>query len=419
MTEGDNICRRTCNPDYIVDAICKRDRVANLGVACQEEKVSKQGFRVMDSDLHVLEPGDMYQKYLEGSFRDRAPVKTRPHVAALEKWEVEGRVLPYWIDNQQAMEANASLQQEKEQTPLQAKAYKNNFDAVTTLEAMDLEGVDVAILYRTIGGIIAQAMDTLDADFSAALCRAYNNWLSDYCSQDRSRLKGAGLVSLQNIEAAVSEVGRMVNDLGFVGVSVHPDPAKGRFLYDPEVDPLWKEIESQGLAVGIHGTSTGPAEDDLTRKFLDHPAGRVVQRTLVFPWQLMSSMSGVLVSGVIQRFPDIRIAFLEGNCGWLPWMMYRLDEQWEKHGSMIIDYKPSEYFLSNCYISVDVDEELVADVIQHYGDDNIVLSTDYPHYDSAFPEAINTFLGMNLSETAKRKILWDNCERFYGDKISR
>ena len=68
---------------------------------------------------------------------------------------------------------------------------------------------------------------------------------------------------------------------------------------------------------------------------------------------------------------------------------------------------------------MDVDEELVADVIQHYGDDNIVLSTDYPHYDSAFPEAINTFLGMDLSETAKRKILWDNCERFYGDKISR
>ncbi len=380
--------------------------------------MGKQGFRIMDSDLHVLEPGDMYQKYLEEPFRDRAPVKTRPHVAALEKWEVEGRVAPYWIDNQQTMEANAPLQTEKEQTPLQAKAFERNFDAPTTLEAMDLEGVDVAILYRTIGGIIAQAMDSLEPEFSAALCRAYNNWLADYCREDAKRLKGAGLVSLQDIEAAVSEVGRMISELGFVGVSVHPDPAKGRFLYDPEVDPLWREIEAQELAVGIHGTSTALAEDDLTRKFLHHPAGRVVQRTLVFPWQLMSAMSGVLASGVIQRFPRLRIAFLEGNCGWLPWLMYRLDEQWEKHGAMILSKKPSEYFLSNCYISVDVDEELVGDVIRHYGDENIVLSTDYPHYDSTFPEAINTFLGLDLPEDSKRKILWDNCERFYGGHIS-
>jgi predicted TIM-barrel fold metal-dependent hydrolase len=257
-------------------------------------------------------------------------------------------------------------------------------------------------------------MDSLDSDFSAALCRAYNNWLADYCKIAPARLKGVALVSLQDIDQAVAEVRRAVAELGVVGISIHPDPAKARLLYDREVDPLWAEIERLNVAVGIHGTSTGMAEDDMARKFLHHPAGRVVQRSLVFPFQQMSAMAGILASGVCQRFPSLRIAFLEGNCSWLPWFLFRLDEQWEKHGALVLNRPPSEYFKLNCYISVDVDEYLVEDVIHRLGDDNLILSTDYPHYDSSFPEAIDTFLKLNLPDETRRKILWGNCARLYG-----
>ena len=380
--------------------------------------MTKQGFRIMDSDLHVIEPEDMYQRYLEEPFKARAPRKVRSHIGALEKWEVDGHSAPYWIDNPSIMEANAPQAANRERTAPQTKAYAQNFDAASTLEAMDIEGVDVAVLYRSIGGLIGQAMDILEPDFSVALCRAYNNWLADYCQKDPSRLRGAGLVSLQDIDAAVREVRRIVAELGLVGVSIHPDPANGRLLYDPDVDPLWQEIQSLDVAVGIHGTSTAPAKDDLTRKFVHHPAGRIVQRTLCFPWQLMNSMAGILASGVVHRFPDLRIAFLEGNCSWLPWMLYRLDEQWEMHGAAILTQKPSDYFQSNCYISVDVDEYLVNDVIARLGDDNIVFSTDYPHYDSSFPEAINTFLALDVPQESKHKILWDNCARYYGKGVA-
>lgn len=379
--------------------------------------MTKQGFRIMDSDLHVIEPETMYQDYLEAPFKERAPKKIRSHIGALEKWEVDGHHAPYWIDNASIMEANAP-QAATRQTKEQTKAYSQNFDASSTLDAMDIEGVDVAVLYRSIGGIIGQAMDVLEPSFSAALCRAYNNWLSDYCQENTSRLKGAGLISLQDIGEAVAEVRHIVKDAGLVGVSIHPDPANGRLLYDSDVDPLWQEIQSLDVAVGIHGTSTAPAKDDLTRKFVHHPAGRIVQRTLCFPWQLMNSMAGVLASGVVQRFPDLRIAFLEGNCSWLPWMLYRLDEQWEMHGAPTLTQKPSDYFRSNCYISVDVDEYLVNDVIARVGDDNLVFSTDYPHYDSAFPEAINTFLKLDVPEQSKHKILWDNCAKYYGKSVA-
>ncbi|MBM3925443.1 MAG: hypothetical protein FJ320_05560 [SAR202 cluster bacterium] len=76
--------------------------------------------------------------------------------------------------------------------------------------------------------------------------------------------------------------------------------------------------------------------------------------------------------------------------------------------------RPSEYFLSQCYISVDPDEELVKHVVGELGDSNIVFSTDFPHHDSAYPHAVDTFLSTDaLSLESKRKILWDNCRRLY------
>jgi uncharacterized protein len=77
--------------------------------------------------------------------------------------------------------------------------------------------------------------------------------------------------------------------------------------------------------------------------------------------------------------------------------------------------RPSEYFRRNCWVSVDPDEDVVRHALPSMGDDNIVISTDWPHDDSAYPRAVETFLGLEgVSETTKRKILWDNCARLYG-----
>jgi predicted TIM-barrel fold metal-dependent hydrolase len=77
--------------------------------------------------------------------------------------------------------------------------------------------------------------------------------------------------------------------------------------------------------------------------------------------------------------------------------------------------KPSDYFLQQCFISVDPDEYLVTDVIKRIGDENIVISTDYPHIDAHFPHALDEFLAIEgLSDVSRRKILWDNSARLYG-----
>jgi len=128
-----------------------------------------------------------------------------------------------------------------------------------------------------------------------------------------------------------------------------------------------------------------------------------------------------LFCGVLERFPRLRVAFLEGNCSWLPWWLYRMDEMWEKCGRAeegeILTLEPHEYFLRQCYASVDVDEAPVRHVIEEYGDDNLVFSTDFPHIDGAFPHAVEGFLELDIPEASKRKILWDNCARFYGVRV--
>src|SRR6266852_7362137 len=97
---------------------------------------------------------------------------------------------------------------------------------------------------------------------------------------------------------------------------------------------------------------------------------------------------------------------------------YRLDERSELRKEFArepLSLKPSEYFLRQCFISVDVDEDIVADVIRRIGDDNIVISTDYPHADSHWPHAIDSFMAIDgINSNSRRKILWENCARLYG-----
>ena len=374
----------------------------------------KQGYRILDSDLHVIEPGDLFENYLEDPFRSRMPRVAKSELTGFDTWIIDGnRTFPPWIDWPGFVAANDRLRERKQATPEQVRAFEHGFDAPTTLEAMDIEGVDVAALFRTEGGTWVIGADDLDPDYAAALCRAYNNWLHAYCQTDPARLKGIALLPLQAIDLAVEEARRAVEELGFVGVTVHSEPVDGRLLYDPEVEPLWTEIERLGTAVCLHGTSTAPGREDMSHKYMSHPAGRTLTHALSFPTQMIAAMSGIILSGVLARHPGLRVALLEANCSWLPWLLYRLDDQQQKYTDSPLPLAPSEYFMRQCFISMEVDESLAAGVIDQLGNDHLVVSTDYPHPDSAFPHAIDEFLGLDLSDDSRRKVLWDNCAKLY------
>jgi uncharacterized protein len=272
-------------------------------------------------------------------------------------------------------------------------------------------------VYRTFAHMVV-SIDALQPDYATAYCAAFNDWLADYCRADPRRLKPAAIISLHDPELAAAEARRAVEQKGHVAVVLLPMPVQERYVNAPECDVLWREISRLGVPLALHGTSGGASKDYVSNRFRGHPNFRTLNHAASFPLELMLAMGAILVGGVLEKFPTLRVGFLEGNCGWLPWWLHRLDDQWKKYGggeSVQLSVPPSEYFRRQCFIGTDVDEALLPVVIDAIGDDNIVMSVDYPHADGPFPHGLETFLELpGVSTDSKRKIMWDNCVRLYG-----
>ena len=378
----------------------------------------KNGFRIMDSDLHVMEPADLYERYLDEKYRARAPKYMGKSRADLNWWQVDGHTVPPFANSEAVVGPQRYLHSKSEDLYQEARA--SGYSAETHLKAMDVEGVDVAILYRSVAHPLV-AIDALEPAFADALCRAFNSWLADYVKADPERLKGAAILSLHDPELAAAEARRAVEELGFVAVVLLPTPLNGRNLNASENDVLWAEVQRLDVPVGFHPTSIGSFREYVSNRFLNHPNFRTLNHAASFPLELMLCLGTMTVGGVLPRFPRLRIALLEGTCGWLPWWLHRLDDQWQKYGggeAIKLDALPSEYFRRQCYIAADVDEELLRVVVDEVGDDNIVVSTDYPHQDGAYPHAIDEFLAIpGVADESRRKILWDNCARLYSLEV--
>jgi predicted TIM-barrel fold metal-dependent hydrolase len=232
-----------------------------------------------------------------------------------------------------------------------------------------------------------------------------------------SRLKPAAIVSLHDPELAAKEANRAVKEKGHVAVVLLPMPVNGRYINAPECDILWRELTSLDVPLIFHGTSGGCSKDYVSNRFHGHPNFRTLNHASAFPLELMTAMGAMLIGGVCERFPDLRVGFLEGNCGWLPWWLDRLDGQWAKYGGgekLQLSALPSEIFMHQCYIATDTDERLLAQVVDRFGDENIVMSIDYPHADGGYPNGINEFLSLpGIPLESKKKIMWDNCRRLY------
>ena len=380
--------------------------------------MAKAGFRIMDSDIHVLEPHDLWVRYMEPGFREQAPRFAPIEGSAYEGWQFDGKVFPAFVDRPDRRRLARVRKDKARVRHLATGRYRDpaedlpGGDPQAMLQAMDREGIDVSIVFRTMASHLI-AVDGLDPKLSAAVCRGFNNWLGDFCDKDRTRLKPAALIPLQDTTLAVEEARRAVRDLVAVALILSNHPVDGRPWYDTHWDPVWAEAERLGVPITFHGIQMA-YQEHLGRRFMDnfalaHAAGH--------PIELMLALGSLLTGGVFARYPGLRAAFLEGSCSWVPWWLWVLDERVEKFGDderFALTMPPSEYFRRHCWVSVEPDEALAAQTFATLGDDNIVISSDWPHDDSAYPHAVDEFLAIEgVSAESKRKVLWDNCARLY------
>jgi predicted TIM-barrel fold metal-dependent hydrolase len=276
---------------------------------------------------------------------------------------------------------------------------------------MDVEGIDVAVLFPTRGLSVLTRPD-MDSRFAAAIARAYNDWLHDFCQADPARLLGAGMISVYDIGDAVEETHRVVEELKFRAVFVRSNIVNGKTWHDPYYEPLWTTLEDLRIPLGFHEASRSRSRQ--SGECFEPNFG--LRRVYAQPFEQMLGLGSFLAGGILQRHPGLKVAFLEANCSWAPWLLWRMDEDYELEGDLFmpeLTMAPSDYFRRQCYVSVEPDEAPARHMIDDFGSDRLVFSTDYPHGDSRYPKAVESFLKLPLSDDDKRKILWANCARLY------
>ncbi len=380
---------------------------------------TKEGWLVADSDMHVMEPADLWQRYIDPQWAHAAPV-------GLSEIERDMRVR---VKNAVLLRLGRTSPREKgrawraDQDSAFAHAEERGWDAKSQVVAMDMEGIDSTVLFPSRGLFVLSLQsaehigpDGMDVGLSSAIARAYNDWMFDFVSDtERSnRVFGSAMIAPHDVGAAVEELARSV-ERGFKAGFLVPGLVDNKPWHHPVYDPLWREAERLGVPICFHGGGTTYLKPDFA--FSEHLDKLMLWHPFNQPLGIMFVVTCFTSGGILERFPQLRVGLLEGNCSWAPFMMYRLDEHWEwtgKYEAPELQMEPSRYFLRNCFVSCEADEKVANHYFEDFGDDNVVFSTDYPHADSKFPHATESFLELPFEESTKRKILWENYCKLYG-----
>lgn len=390
---------------------------------------------IIDCDGHILEPPDLWEKYLEPKYRDRAlrirmgddgyeyleidtnrAKLTRPGALGtmggmgrdvdaarkLREQVARGEVRP---------EDVRALKPKPEQTYLKGAGF-GTMDMKERLQLLDREGMAKALLYPTIG--LLWEAELFDPELSGAYCRAYNRWIADFCRDSGGRLVPIAHLSLGDPAEAARELERAVKD-GCKGAFVCPFTISRVPHGDSRHDAVFAAAQDLNVPFALHPTFE-PSEWGLHHRYdrfqwaawyYDLFAGQGVQHAFGTFFQL----------GVFERFPQLRVVVLESQAGWIGYFLDRADAIYTGTAlgaTVRLKEKPSYYFKRQCYISADPDERTIAAMMSLVGEDRFFWATDYPHPDhpANYLEELREMI-VPMSPSARRAVLGENVAQAY------
>lgn len=276
------------------------------------------------------------------------------------------------------------------------------------LSFLEESGISATVLYPSNAlthGVIRRV------DWAIDTAHAYNDWLYDQFSCRSERLKGVALLPVQDVKAASEELERCVRDYGFVGGMLPSvtSPLKG--LGSREFDLLYSTAVRLDTMLAVHGGAIGGLA--FAEGLHSYREVRVLKHLI--PQQIQ--LTNMISQGVYDRFPELRVAYLEAGCGWVLFLMDMLDEQFERKGAQDLQKKPIEYLKSdNIFFSFESEERLLPCFIESLGAHKLIWASDYPHERprSAFFEDLpNFFERKDISEQSRRTILYESSKRLY------
>jgi predicted TIM-barrel fold metal-dependent hydrolase len=262
-------------------------------------------------------------------------------------------------------------------------------------------------------GVLEPLMDSSlvrNLELSAALCSAINDWQVDAFTSKESRLRASIVVPFEDAAASVREIEKRAGDKNFVQIQMNSRSTEpvGRQRYWP----IFEAAESLGLPIGMHiggEAGHGPTASGWPSFYVEDHHG------LVHTMQCQAT--SLVLEGVLERFPGLKIIMIEGGFAWIPALAWRLDAHWRKMASEVPQVKrpPSEYIRRNLYVSTQpmeepADSKHLRQTLEWIGWDRIVFATDYPHWDFDDPR---TAFKCELSEAERHAIFRGNAEQLY------
>jgi predicted TIM-barrel fold metal-dependent hydrolase len=374
---------------------------------------------VIDGDGHIVEPVGLWDQYLEKRYREAAYSALYAHdfPGGGTSLVLNGKTI---IRGVQAI-AHVSKPGGAFFDKTIHEGQPGGWDPHARMKDMDTDGVDIAVLYPSWAHCLV-AVD--DVALATRMARAYNTWLADYCRASPDRLVGVAVVPLQDMHCAVGELRHAVKDLGFKAVMVRPNKRRpGGFLHQPFYDPLWREAQEMGVAIGFHPFPFPDLEGPFS--VVDHqvPHNLSLCNIAHLPIDNMVTMMHLIMGGLLDRFPKLQVVFLESYVGWSLMWMDRLDKYYVMGGgnyAALGRTRPSEILARQAYISFEPGERSLPLIAEALGPDRIIWASDYPHFDATFPGIVKELREgiASLPETVQRKILGENAARLYRLPVS-
>jgi predicted TIM-barrel fold metal-dependent hydrolase len=376
---------------------------------------------VIDADGHVLEPGDVWERYIEPAWRARA-IRVQRGADGRDALFIDGR--PARLTTPEMLGGLGGMGKSVAEIAAACLSgrYAENvpraaMDPSARLALLDADGISKAILYPSLG--LQWEAEVEDPAYALAHARAYNRWIEEFCAGSGGRLIPIAHLTLGDASEAARELRRAVH-AGARGGFLLPFTLNGKPHGHPDHDPLWAAADELDVPIALH-TGVDPRGRDLHRRFdgLVWPEG-VLQGIwylqLMFAQAVQQAFSTFFLYATFDRFPRLKLVVLESGASWLGWWMDRMDgfAGGTLGVTLSLTERPSTYVRRQCWISADPDEGGLPGVIEYVGAERFLWATDYPHSDhgAGYMEELRE-LTAKLEPDARRLMMGENAARTY------
>jgi uncharacterized protein len=401
---------------------------------------SMRGIKIIDTDTHLTEPADIWTSRAPRNLVNRVPRVVlakdltddmRDQVARLGTTGGRPDSAPMWVvdehevlgpagagsvinRNNQKVKGSVFLQWPLDESSL-AASY-----VAPRIAMMDQLGISAQIVFPNVVGFGGQNFFRIsDHDLRLSIVQIWNDAMAEMQKESDGRLCGMGLLPWWDIDKAVAEIKR-IGEIGLKGIITNADPQNQGLpdLAERHWDPMWQTLQDLDLPVNFHcgasatqrsynGGSPWPSMEQNSKLAVGSAMLQMANARIV---------ANMILSGICERYPRLKIVSVESGIGWLPYMLEALDYHADENAASGLSLKPSEYFKRQIYACFWFENgPSLINSIQRLGVGNCMFETDFPHPTCLFPEPLRsaTPTFKNVDESFRRKVFSENAARVY------